>query len=81
MEKMKKKRFGFSVGKDFKPVGIFNIHDLIADIIRRLNEINQWMAEVSQRLFRYLNQAKSGGNFLKQLLFALKKTEFGYVAC
>ena len=49
IEEVEEQSHGLLMGDDLQLMGIFEVHDLIADIIGSLDEIDQRMTGVSQR--------------------------------
>ena len=49
IEEVEEQLHGLFVGDDLQLMGIFEVHNLIADIIGSLDEIHQRMTGVSQR--------------------------------
>ena len=79
VEEQSRHRF---VRQDLQFMGVLQVHNLIADIICRLDEIHQRMAHIAQGLtrFRRTNNVQFIGNTLVVLLFADKEAELPLLA-
>ena len=63
------KSLSFVVAKDVELARIFDIHDLVADVIRCFHEVDERMACVAQWVLAELLQTKLCGDFTYRLLF------------
>ena len=69
-------------GEDFKFVGIFDVHDLITNIIGRLDKVDQWVAGETHAAVALLqlSDAQVAGNPEIDVLLAVEKAEFPFLA-
>ena len=68
-------------GKNLELMGVFDVHDFVADIVSSFYHIYKWMAGVFERLTRcrFAKNAQFIGNFPVRFRFGSKETEFAVV--
>ena len=82
VEETQQQVFRLLIGQDFQLMGIFQVHNLIADVVCCLYQIDQWMTGIAQgfAVLRLTNNAHFIGNSLVVFLFALEETELSLLA-
>ena len=83
VEEIEQQAHRLVVRKNFKLVGIFEVHDLVADVIGGLYKIDQRMAGIAQRLadLRLTDNAKFFGYPTIVSLLGVEEPEFSFLAC
>ena len=73
--------FGLGKGKNLEFMGVFDVHDFVADVVGSFYHIYKWMAGVFERL-TWCGLAKNAqfiGNFPIRFRFGSKEAEFAVI--